>query len=104
LITQNRQTKDDQRHARLDLQISLLIDQRCAKMIEMLQGFRRDLPELEDQNDPVGDILSTAVNAQEVASELEARVEEMLGQEPEAESEPQPNSSPNPESDSKPKE
>lgn len=78
LIAQNRLAKVDQRRSQLDLQVSLLIDQRCAKIIDLLEEIRRDSPYLRDRLDPEVEVLKNAIDPQEVATTLESRIEEIL--------------------------
>ena len=44
LITQNRQGKLAERREQLELQMSLLTEQRTAKIIDLLEELRRDMP------------------------------------------------------------
>ena len=44
LIRQNRMSKLAQHHARLDLQVNLLTEEKCSKIIAMLESLRRDMP------------------------------------------------------------
>ena len=46
LITQTRQGKLAEQRAQLDLQVSLLAEQKTAKLIALLEELRRDLPEV----------------------------------------------------------
>lgn len=91
LVTQNRQAKVDRRQAQLDLQLSLAIDQRAAKIIDLIEELRRDSPHLRDRVDPEAEILKAAVNPQQVVSVLEDRFDAAL-QEIEEEGEDRENS------------
>lgn len=44
LIRQNRMQKLAQHHARLDLQVNLLTEEKTSKIIGMLEALRRDIP------------------------------------------------------------
>lgn len=44
LIAQNRQTKRERQHRHLDLQVSLLTEQKVTKLIHLIEELRRDLP------------------------------------------------------------
>ena len=44
LIRQNRMQKLSQHHARLDLQVNLLTEEKTSKIIGMLEALRRDIP------------------------------------------------------------
>ena len=71
LITQSRQTKDAERNAHLELQMSLLAEQRTAKIIALLEELRRDLPNVQNRVDPVADALQEAVPPTAVSSALD---------------------------------
>ena len=75
LITQNRQGRVEQRRSQLDLQVNLLVDQRCAKIIEMLVEMRKDMPDVKDRDDPEAEFLKEAVDPHKVAEEIETRLE-----------------------------
>ena len=75
LVTQNRQARVNRRQAQLDLQISLAIDQRAAKIIALLEELRRDSPYLQNRVDPEAESLTSALDPQEVAAVLENRLE-----------------------------
>ncbi|HEY1536459.1 MAG TPA: DUF1003 domain-containing protein [Polyangiaceae bacterium] len=67
LVTQNRQRKDEERNAHLELQVNLLAEQRTGKIVALLEELQRDLPNVRDRVDPVADalqkqVLPTAVN------------------------------------------
>ena len=51
LITQTRQGKLAEQRAQLDLQVSLLAEQKTAKLIALLEELRRDLPEVTNRHD-----------------------------------------------------
>lgn len=51
LIRQNRMSKLAERNAHLDLQISLLADEKTSKIIAMLEDIRRESPNLADKAD-----------------------------------------------------
>jgi uncharacterized membrane protein len=52
LTTENRTAAIDLQRARLDLQINLLTERRTAKLIEMIDSLRRDMPQIPTHNDP----------------------------------------------------
>jgi uncharacterized membrane protein len=47
LIRQNRMQKLSQHHARLDLQVNLLTEEKTSKIIAMLEALRRDIPGID---------------------------------------------------------
>jgi uncharacterized membrane protein len=71
LITQNRQNKEVERNAHLELQVNLLSEQRTAKIIALLEELRRDLPNVRNRVDPVADALQHAVPPTLVSSALD---------------------------------
>lgn len=52
LIAQNRQTKLEQQHSHLDLQVNLLTEQKVTKLIHLIEELRKDLPMVRDRHDP----------------------------------------------------
>ena len=78
LITQNRQGKLAERREQLDLQMSLLTEQRTAKIIELLEELRRDLPSVHNRLDPEAEALTKTVDPHEVLATFESRLEETL--------------------------
>ena len=78
LITQNRQGKLAERREQLDLQMSLLTEQRTAKIIDLLEELRRDMPSVHNRVDPEAEALTRTVNPHEVLATLESRLEETM--------------------------
>ena len=78
LITQNRQGILAERREQLDLQMSLLTEQRTAKIIELLEELRRDLPSVRNRMDLEAEALTKTVDPHEVLATFEARLEESL--------------------------
>ncbi|MCW3061725.1 MAG: hypothetical protein JWQ02_3546 [Capsulimonas sp.] len=78
LITQNRQGKLAERREQLDLQMSLLTEQRTAKIIDLLEELRRDMPSVHNRVDPEAEALIKTVDPQEVLAALETRLEETM--------------------------
>ena len=76
LITQNRQGKVEAQRARLDLQISLLAEQKVAKLIALVEELRRDLPIVQDRRDPEAEAMTESVDPHAVLSALEETLEE----------------------------
>jgi uncharacterized membrane protein len=73
VTTENRMTEIEEQRARLHLQISLLADRKTAKIIELLEELRRDLPSVPNRHDPLAQEMTTPSDPHEVASELERR-------------------------------
>lgn len=75
LTTQNRQMKHSEQRAHLDLQINLLAEQKIAKLVDLLEELRRDLPNVRDRVDLVANAMTKAVDPQAVMSQLEQTFE-----------------------------
>ncbi len=78
LTTQNRQQRHAEQRAYLDLQVNLIAEQKTAKVIELLEELRRDLPSVRNRTDPEADAMQHAVNPTEVLSALEETLETRL--------------------------
>ena len=78
LITQNRQGKLAERREQLDLQMSLLTEQRTAKIIDLLEELRRDMPTVHNRVDLEAEALIKTVDPQEVLAALEIKLEETM--------------------------
>jgi uncharacterized membrane protein len=93
LITQNRLGKIAERREQLDLQMSLMAEHRTAKIIQLLEELRRDLPAVQDRVDPEAEKLQEAMDPETVLTALEYKLKEVLD-EPCSESQPAPVSPP----------
>ncbi len=71
LITQNRQAKLIERRMHLDLQVNLLTEQKTAKLVELLEELRRDLPNVRDRHDSEAEVMRHAAEPLEVIAALE---------------------------------
>jgi uncharacterized membrane protein len=71
LIAQNRQTKQEQQHRHLDLQLSLLTEQKVTKLIHLVEELRRDLPMVKDRDDPQATVLQQAADTASVISAMD---------------------------------
>jgi len=78
LITQNRQGKLAERREQLELQMSLLTEQRTAKIIDLLEELRRDMPSVRNRIDLEAEALTKTVDPHEVLAALESKLEETL--------------------------
>jgi len=78
LITQNRQGKLAERREHLELQMSMLTEQRTAKIIDLLEELRRDMPSVRNRVDLEAEALTKTVDPHEVLATLESRLEETL--------------------------
>lgn len=75
LITQNRQGKLAERREQLELQMSLLTEQRTAKIIDLLEELRRDMPSVHNRVDPEAEALTKTVDPHEVLATFESKLE-----------------------------
>jgi uncharacterized membrane protein len=71
LIRQNRMSKLAEHNAHLDLQISLLAEEKTSKIIAMLEDIRRDSPTLPDKVDEEADELSQSADTSTVLEAIE---------------------------------
>ncbi len=74
LITQNRQRLHSERRAHLDTQMNLLIEQKVAKLISLVEELRRDLP-VPKRKDTQAEAMQSAIDPHEGAAELDERLE-----------------------------
>jgi len=70
LTTQNRQAKQAERRAQLDLQINLMAEQKVTKLISLLEKLRRDLP-IVRRDDPVANAMAKTIDPHAVIAALE---------------------------------
>jgi uncharacterized membrane protein len=71
LIAQGRQAKLEQQHTHLDLQVTLLTEQKVSKLIRLLEELRHDLPNVRDRHDPQASVLQEAANTEQVLTAIE---------------------------------
>jgi uncharacterized membrane protein len=73
LIAQNRQTRTEKQQAQLELQVSMLTEQKVTKLIHLLEELRKDLPGVRDRHDPQAAALQESADAATVVSVIEDR-------------------------------
>jgi uncharacterized membrane protein len=73
LIKQNRLARLEEQRAHLDLKVTLLTEQKAAKIIDMLEELRRDLPNVRDRHDPEAAALQQSMKPDQVLAALDAR-------------------------------
>jgi uncharacterized membrane protein len=73
LITQDRQAKLIERRMHLDLQVNLLTEQKAAKLIELLEELRRDLPNVRDRRDREAEVMQHAAEPLKVIAALDVQ-------------------------------
>ena len=71
LSKQNRAAKLAERREHLDLKVTLLTEQKAAKLINLLEELRRDLPNVKDRHDPEAHALQEAMNPDRVLAALD---------------------------------
>jgi uncharacterized membrane protein len=71
LIRQNRLAGLAEQRANLDLKVTLLTEQKVAKLIDLLEELRRDLPGVKDRWDPDADSLQKPMNPELVLEALD---------------------------------
>jgi len=73
LTTENRMSEIAEMRSRLNLQITLLSERKSAKIIQLLEELRYDLPQVENRSDPEAEALTLPTDPHAVAEELEKR-------------------------------
>ena len=71
LIRQNRMSKLAEHNAHLDLQISLLAEEKASKIIAMLEDIRSDSPTLPDKVDEQAEELAQSADTSTVLEAIE---------------------------------
>lgn len=75
LSKQNRFAKLEEQRAHLDLKVNLLTEQKTAKLIDLLEELRRDLPNVKNRHDPEAAALRQSMNPELVLAALDERSE-----------------------------
>jgi len=75
LSTQQRDDKIGEHRAQLTLQLSLLSEQKLAKLIALLEDLRRDDPHIADRSDPQADAMSVPADPHAVSEAIKEKVE-----------------------------
>jgi uncharacterized membrane protein len=71
LIRQNRVSKLSEQRAHLDLKVTLLIEQKTAKLIDLIEELRRDLPSVKDRHDSGAVVMQQAMSPEGVLAALD---------------------------------
>lgn len=71
LIAQNRQSKLEQQHTHLILQVALLTEQKTTKLINLIEELRRDMPMVKNRHDPHAHALQESADSARVLAALE---------------------------------
>jgi len=75
LTKQNRLAKLAEQREHLDLKVTLLTEQKAAKLIDLLEELRRDLPNVKNRHDPEAAALQQSMNPVRVLAALDERSE-----------------------------
>lgn len=70
LSKQNRLAKLAEQRAHLDLKVTLLTEQKAAKLIDLLEELRRDLPNVRNRHDSKAATLQKSMDPDEVLATL----------------------------------
>ena len=81
LTTENRTAQIELQRNRLDLQINLLTERRTAKLIDMVDALRSDLPQVPTHQDPEVHALRERSDPHAVAQAIEERTPREPGSE-----------------------
>ena len=76
LITQNRQDKVAELRMQLDIQASLLIEQKLSKLIEMVDELRQDNSTGVKPHDPQAEVMKESIDPHQVVSTLKRSLQE----------------------------
>jgi uncharacterized membrane protein len=71
LTKQNRLARLTEQRANLDLKVTLLTEQKAAKLIDLIEELRRDLPNVHNRHDPDAASLQHAMNPSLVLAALD---------------------------------
>ena len=73
LSKQNRLARLEEQRAHLELKVNLLTEQKAAKLIDLLEELRRDLPDVRDRHDSEAAALQQSMNPDLVLAALDER-------------------------------
>jgi len=75
LSKQNRLAKLAEQREHLDLKVTLLTEQKVAKLIDLMEELRRDLPNVKNRHDPEAAVLQQSMNPDMILAALDERSE-----------------------------
>jgi uncharacterized membrane protein len=73
LTKQNRLAKLAEQREHLDLKVTLLTEQKAAKLIDLLEELRRDLPNVSNRHDPEATALQQSMSPDSILAALDER-------------------------------
>ena len=74
LIKQNRVSKLSEQREHLDLKVALLIEQKTAKLIDLVEELRRDLPNVQNRHDSGAVAMQQPMSPEGVLAALDEEV------------------------------
>jgi uncharacterized membrane protein len=74
LTRQNRLAKLAEQRELLDLKVTLLTEQKVAKLIDLLEELRRDLPNVRNRHDPEAAAMQQSMNPDRVIAALDEQL------------------------------
>ena len=77
LSTQNRMSKLAEQRSNLDLKVILLTEQKTAKLIDLLEELRRDLPNVKNRMDAHAESLQQSMNPSRVLEALDEHTDNL---------------------------
>ena len=77
LTKQNRLAKLAEQRAHLDLKVTLLTEQKAAKLIDLLEELRRDLPNVRNRHDPEAVAMQQSMNPDQVLAALDEHLKSL---------------------------
>ncbi|GLV57092.1 hypothetical protein KDH_39300 [Dictyobacter sp. S3.2.2.5] len=80
LITQNRQGRLNDQRSHLDLEMSLLVERKVSKVIELLEELRRDTPQVKNRRDPQAEVMKESADPAEVLSTFQQNYEDVVNE------------------------
>ncbi len=72
---QNRLARLEEQRAHLELKATLLTEQKAAKLIDLLEELRRDLPNVRHRHDSEAATLQQSMKPDQVLAALDERIE-----------------------------
>ncbi|MBK4735873.1 DUF1003 domain-containing protein [Noviherbaspirillum pedocola] len=73
LIRQNRLAQIEEKRGHLELQVNLLAEQKAAKIIQLLEELRADLPNIKQRHDPDANRMQESPDPESIIEALEER-------------------------------
>jgi uncharacterized membrane protein len=73
LVTQRRQLQLSERRAQLTLELAIVADRKTAKLIALMEEFRRDHPDLQNRHDAESQEMSKPTDPNVVLAAIEER-------------------------------